>query len=108
MFISREPYPLLMDGKDNDAKVVLTSNIRRFRKSQNLTQEKLAELSGLNSIADIEAGRNNPNLSTIMKIANSLDVEVWELFYDGAADSPKNPSSKNAIKLKIKNLVDSL
>ncbi|MBR2282580.1 MAG: helix-turn-helix transcriptional regulator [Spirochaetales bacterium] len=98
-----------MDEKNNDAKAVLTCNIRKYRKALNLTQEKLAELSGLNSIADLEAGRSNPNLSTITKIANSLGVEVWELFFDAdSSDNQSRHSSRTAIKQTIKELVDTL
>lgn len=68
-------------------KAVLRANSRRFRKARNLMQEKLAELSDLNSIADLEGGRSNLNLSTIIKIANSLDVELGELFYCNSEDS---------------------
>ena len=90
-------------------KAVLIANIRRFRKARNLTQEKLAELSDLNSIADLEGGRSNPNLSTIIKIANSLDVELWELFYRNSDDSTLVfPESPEATKQMIKDLVDRL
>ena len=94
---------------NTDVKTVLISNIRRYRKTRNLTQEKLAELSGLNSIADIEGGRSNPNLSTIVKIANSLDVQVWELFYcNSNCVNHVVPESSAATKQMIKDLVDRL
>ena len=96
-----------MEERNDNAKVLLTSNIRRFRKGLNMTQEKLAELSGLNSIADLEAGRSNPNLSTIIKIANSLGVEVWELFCNYSIHSDTD-NSKTVTKQKIKDLVDLL
>lgn len=76
-----------MDTRNTDVKAVLRANSRRFRKARNLMQEKLAELSDLNSIADLEGGRSNLNLSTIIKIANSLDVELGELFYCNSEDS---------------------
>jgi len=94
---------------NTDVKTVLISNIRRYRKARNLTQEKLAELSGLNSIADIEGGRSNPNLSTIVKIADSLDVKVWELFYYSSNMANQVVSeSPAATKQMIKDLVDRL
>lgn len=63
-----------MSERNDETKELLISNVKRYRKAQHLTQEKLAEMSGLNSIADIEGGRSNPNLSTIVKLANSLKV----------------------------------
>lgn len=109
MLSGQHLYPLLMDTRNTDVKAVLIANIRRYRKARNLTQEKLAELSGLNSIADIEGGRSNPNLSTIVKIANSLEVEVWELFYcNSDASCQVVPKSPEATKQMIKDLVDRL
>ena len=97
-----------MEDKNNGVKSILTANIRKYRKALNLTQDKLAELSGLNSIADIEAGRSNPNLSTIIKIANSLDVEVWELFKDHNTSETKPSLSKTATKQMIRDLLEQL
>ena len=85
----------------------MISNVKRYRKAQHLTQEKLAEMSGLNSIADIEGGRSNPNLSTIVKLANSLNVEVWQLFFDAEKVDLKKLSYESKRQL-IKDLVDSI
>ena len=64
-------------------------------------------MSGLNSIADIEGGRSNPNLSTIVKLANSLNVEVWQLFFDAEKVDLKKLSYESKRQL-IKDLVDSI
>ena len=96
-----------MSERNDKIKELLISNVKRYRKAQHLTQEKLAEISGLNSIADIEGGRSNPNLSTIVKLANSLNVEVWQLFYS-AEKSNFNDLSDKSKKQLIKDLVDSI
>ncbi len=95
-----------MNEKNDNAKAILIENIKQYRRAQGLTQEKLAESAGLNSIADIEGGRSNPNLSTIIKIARSLNVEVWELFYD--RKTMTTLVSQVATKQLIKDLVDKL
>ena len=52
----------------------LGANIKLLRKSQNMTQEKLAEMTGLhrNYIGGIERGERNVGLENIQKIANAL------------------------------------
>lgn len=56
--------------------------IREERKKKKLTQEKLAEMVDLSTdyIGYIERGKQAPYLKTLERIAESLDVEVYELF----------------------------
>lgn len=96
-----------MSERNDETKELLIFNVKRYRKAQHLTQEKLAEMSGLNSIADIEGGRSNPNLSTIVKLANSLKVEVWQLFFNAEKFDLKELSYESKRQL-IKDLVDSI
>ena len=58
--------------------------IRRFRKSKNLTQQSLAELSNQepSNISHIERGATKLSLPTIVNIANALDVSVDDLLCD--------------------------
>ena len=55
--------------------------ISDLRKQKGLTQEKLAELTGLNvrTIQRLESGED-ASLETLRSIAVALDVEVIELF----------------------------
>lgn len=56
--------------------------IREERKKGGLTQEKLAEKVdlSLDYIGYIERGKQAPYLKTLERIAESLGVEVYELF----------------------------
>lgn len=56
-------------------------NIKRFRRKQGLTQEKLAELSKIDSksIIQIETGKRNPTLKTLRRIALALKVPLSKL-----------------------------
>ena len=56
--------------------------LKKVRKEKGFSQEELAYSSGLalSQIARIETARINPTLSTIFKIAKTLDVELKELF----------------------------
>ncbi|MDO5437821.1 MAG: helix-turn-helix transcriptional regulator [bacterium] len=60
----------------------LGSNIRKYRKLNNITQEKLAELIGveINSISSIETGRYFPTPENLVKISNALQISLSELF----------------------------
>ena len=58
--------------------------IRHYRNLKRLSQEKLAELTGVSQehIAKIEAGVNVPSLELLISIANALDVSSDDLLSD--------------------------
>lgn len=77
-------YYTLMDNKKK-----LGKRIKEIRKRKGLTQEKLAELIGLeqNTISVIESGRNFPTLLTLEKMSKILGVELSDFFnYDPLDD----------------------
>lgn len=55
--------------------------IRAIRKSKGLSQEKLAELSGIHftHVSDIENGKVNLSASSLFSIATALDVPYSEI-----------------------------
>lgn len=55
--------------------------IREYRKAKNLTQEQLAERSGLpqSHICRIENGEHSPTRITLEKIAKGLDISIGDL-----------------------------
>lgn len=59
----------------------LGSRIRKVRKQRNLTQEKLADLAGIDYtyLNMIEAGKRNPSIKKLAKIARALQVSLTEL-----------------------------
>jgi transcriptional regulator with XRE-family HTH domain len=60
---------------------VLGEKIRAIRKSRKMSQEKLAELSGLHPtyISDIENGKVNASVHSYFVVANALGVPFSEL-----------------------------
>ena len=72
-------------------KQLIGIRIKKIRKSKGLTQEKLAELVGINSkyLSSIERGKENPTLNTVLKLAESLDVNPNEIFQDIHIDNPQ-------------------
>ena len=63
-------------------KKLLGKRIKELRKNAGLTQEKLAELIGIetSSLSGIESGRHFPSLLTAEKIAKTLNVQMKTLF----------------------------
>lgn len=56
----------------------IAKNIKKIRLESNMTQERIAELSGLTKgyISKIEKSDKAPPLSTLSKIANALDLDI--------------------------------
>ena len=56
--------------------------VRLLRKAQGISQETLAELSGLHVsfISYVETGKTNASIANLYSIANALNVPIGELF----------------------------
>jgi transcriptional regulator with XRE-family HTH domain len=56
--------------------------LKKLRKERGLSQEKLAEITGLHRtyISDIERGARSISLKNIEIIAQALEVKIYELF----------------------------
>lgn len=63
-------------------KIFFGLRVREIRKSQALSQEDLAELSGLHRtyIGGIERGERNASLESIEKLAKALGISVEDFF----------------------------
>lgn len=61
---------------------LIENKVRYWRKKRGLTQNRLAELSGLSrvSISEIERGTADAKISTIKALAKALNVEFAEIF----------------------------
>lgn len=57
-------------------------NVRKYRILSNMSQEKLAELTGLHRtyISDVERGLRSISLNNIEKLSTALNVNTYELF----------------------------
>lgn len=62
--------------------LILGGNIQKYRSKQNISQEKLAELSGLHRtyIGSTERGKRNTSIKNVEKIAIALGVNICDLF----------------------------
>jgi transcriptional regulator with XRE-family HTH domain len=65
-----------------DIQKAFGKKVRELRLKKALSQEKLAELSGLHwtYIGSVERGERNISLNNIKKIADALEVKASDLF----------------------------
>lgn len=70
-----------MAKPNNSLNKVFAQNLRKKRKEKNLSQEDLADLCELHRtyIGSVERGERNITLSTLERIAESLNIDVCEL-----------------------------
>ena len=63
-------------------KVKFGRRLRQIRRLKNLTQEQLAEVTGISVefVSNIERGINAPSFDTLEKLAEVLNVSYVDLF----------------------------
>ena len=73
---------------------IIGQRIRNYRTQNNLSQEKLAELSGCHPtyIGQVERGEKNATLESIEKISLALNISLSKLF---EKIGEENDSSRN-------------
>ncbi|HXE46682.1 MAG TPA: helix-turn-helix transcriptional regulator [Conexibacter sp.] len=56
--------------------------LRRVRRERDLSQEALADMAQLarNHVSELERGRRDPGLTTLVQIADALGLGLGELF----------------------------
>ena len=73
---------ILVKVMKKNKKELLGLRLKEYRENRKLTQDKLAEMVGIDPkhLSRIENGRNYPSLETLEKILDSLDVSYEEIF----------------------------
>jgi transcriptional regulator with XRE-family HTH domain len=67
---------------DHSIQIIVGKQIQKLRESRGLSQQDLAAKCNFekSNMSRLEAGRVNPTLSTLEKVAKALDVSLVELF----------------------------
>jgi len=84
-----------------DIKAFVGQRIKIIRKNRKYTQEKLAELIGIEpqSLSYMETGRFLPSSDTLQKLADVLKVQPYEFyFFDAVSDKEMETSVVSALK----------
>lgn len=79
---------------------IFAKNLKHYRSKANLTQSQLSEKSevSLGYIGELEVGRRNPSFQTLAKIADVLNIKVYQLF---VSDEDFETFSRNELLDKI-------
>lgn len=62
--------------------------IVELREARGWNQAELAHNADMRiaTLSELENGKSNPRLSTLVRIADALGVNVWDLFADDSSD----------------------
>ena len=87
---------------EHELRAILSQNIRRFRGYRKLSQADFAEKINISIpfLSDIENGKKWASPFTLVKIADALGIDVYELF------KPDSIIPDNAIKILEKYTAD--
>ena len=85
-------------AENKNPKEIISYNVKKYRKLNNLTQESLAELADVSTtyIANIECGRTWISDKTLEKICSALHIDYYLLFFE--ENTTKNDLSHNREK----------
>ena len=66
---------------DKDLRIILSTNLKKFRVQHNYTQAKFAEMIDISIpfLSDIENGKKWISPATFAKMAGALEIEAYEL-----------------------------
>ena len=84
---------------------LLGLKIKEIRKRKRISQEKLAELVGMNtrSILRLENAQSIPTIDTLSKVTMALDVNIVDLF-----ETNTNKNNKNEIIADINSCMNNM
>jgi transcriptional regulator with XRE-family HTH domain len=91
-----------MGGKE--LRAIFGKNVRIYRNRRNWSQADLAENANIsiNFLGDIERGKKWPHPETLTRLADALEIKVFELFLE--EDNELNPRAKNLMNRFIKDV----
>lgn len=74
-----------------EIKQLIGMRIKHLRRTKKMSQENLAEKSGISFkyVSSIERGKENPTLDTFIKMSLALDTEISELFNYTGSKTPR-------------------
>jgi transcriptional regulator with XRE-family HTH domain len=80
--LSYQKIQLKSSMSDNSLQINVGQQIQKLRELKGLSQQDLAAKCNFekSNMSRLEAGRVNPTLSTLGKVAKALDVSLVELF----------------------------
>lgn len=88
---------------EDELQTRVIENIRALRKKIGLSQERLADKADISRqmMNDIEGRRRWLTKGTLVKLANALEVDVYELFIPSAEENNSTKMAYEAITQKV-------
>ena len=86
-----------------DTRKLIGNRIKNLRRTRGYSQERLAEITGINSkyLSSIERGVENPTLDLFVRLSQGLKVGIHEIFQiEQEGTEPK------LLRKRLKNLVE--
>ena len=82
-------------GKPVNKKQMIGARIKEIRNKKGLTQEQLSEKTEINPkyLSSIERGNENPTLNTLIKLSESLEVDLGKIFSFIQIEDPRERKS---------------
>jgi len=86
-----------------DSRELVAWNMRRLRVDRKLSQDKLAELAGVDRtyVSRLERMMENPSIGILDKVAITLGVSIAELFAPPSAEDQKPKPLKAGRRPKV-------
>jgi len=80
-----------------DLNQLFIRNLKKWRKIKGVSQKELAEKcnSGHSYIRQLECGVGTPSFAFVAKIADALNIEPYQLFFDESAKTAKTARVKH-------------
>ena len=87
-----------------DLSKLFIRNLKKWCKVTGLSQKKLAEKcgTGYSYIRQIESGVGHPSFALLAKIAEALEIEPYQLFYDETASLGRSARQRQIEAVKDK------
>ena len=87
---------------------IIAKNLKAHRRRYGLSQAGLAEKVDVSThhIGMIELARNFPTLDLVERIANALDIEIYQLFVEPHSPNEELEQLRQEIKGDMKQLLD--
>jgi transcriptional regulator with XRE-family HTH domain len=79
--------PEVVNGRNYEEEIAsLGTKLRDLRRARKMSLEELSDLTGLSIgiLSQIERGKGNPSFVTLMKVADSLDIQLGYFFSENS------------------------
>ena len=72
-----------MKNAKSDEMTCFSLRLREYRRRLGMSQTELAARASLHRtyISELESGKKNPSLLTLINLADALQMETWQLLY---------------------------